>query len=258
MAIKKEKGNLSFVVSTNLSDVEIVTSNIDHPDVDFVLLFVPEDNSFKSSDKSVELNAVRKSAGDSLIEIRVSGVRYSDPDDPTYSDVEISGKGLKSIVEQLRQRLPEEYLEGKPFGVAVFAPVDICGWKANLDSDWTQSDIGSKVFDELCRSGIVINSVVSMFRRELFVAGFSFEAVEKGIPLTVSIAGKDLYTLDDKWYGEFNPSCQLNHSIGKVDFASSCDFVKMDFLELLSYGKEKRPLKSGVKSKKKKSRRIRL
>ena len=232
--------DVSFIVSTKLPDVEIVRSNINHPDVDFVLLFVPEHGSFKSADKLPELKAIRNFAGDSLIEIKVQGVRYFNPEDPIYSDVEISKKGLKSIVEQFREKLPKEYIDGKPFGVAVFAPEDICGYKANLDSSWTQYSIGSEVFDCLKLCGLNISSIVSMFPGELFVDGFSFEAVEHGVPLTVSVGVKDLSTLKDESYGErFCPSCYLNHNTREVDFETSSDFVKVDFLELLSYGKAK-------------------
>lgn len=240
MAVKNVHKDVSFVLSTKLPDVEIVRSNINHPDVDFVLLFVPEHGSFKSVDKLPELNVIRNIAGDSLIEISVPGVRYSNPEDPIYSDVEISNKGLKSIIEQFREKLPEEYIDGKPFGVAVFAPEDICGNKANLDSSWTQYAIGSEVFDFLKLSGLNISLMVSMFPGELFVDGFSFEAAEHGVPLTVSIGVKDLSTLRDESYGErFCPSCYLNHNTREVDFATSSDFVKVDFPELLSYGKAK-------------------
>lgn len=245
--------DVSFILSTKLPDVEIVRSNINHPDVDFVLLFVPEHGSFKSADKLPKLKAIRNMAGDSLIEISVPGVRYSVPEDPTYSDVKISEKGLKGIVEQFREKLPEEYIDGKPFGVAVFAPEDICGYKANLDSSWTQYSIGCEVFDSLKLSGLNISSMVSMFPGELFVNGFSFEAVEHGVPLTVSVGVKDLSTLKDESYGErFCPFCYLNHNTREVDFATSSDFVKVDFLELLSYGKGKtQSLKSSVKSNRK-------
>lgn len=251
MAVKTTHNNVSFIVSTKLPDVEIVRSNINHPDVDFVLLFVPERGSFKSADKLPELKAIRNNAGDSLIEISVPGVRYFNPEDPIYSDVEISKKGLKSIIEQFREKLPEEYIYGKPFGVAVFAPEDICGYKANLDSSWTQYSIGSEVFDSLKLSGLNISSMVSMFPGELFVDGFSFEAAEHGVPLTVSVGVKDLSTLKDESIGErFCPSCYLNHNTREVDFATSSDFVKVDFLELISYGKGKsHSLNSFVKSK---------
>lgn len=224
MAIRKKSGvspdhlnDIDVVFHGNLSDSDLVKTNIEHPDVDFVLRFRKERKGFILNEE--KYLAVEKFSGDSLIDVIVPDFKYSNPSDPDYSDVFLSETGIGKVVEQIKNRLPEQYLNGEPFGIAVFCYDDLSGKLHNVDSDWTQGESGRNVFNALRDSGLNISSIIVEPQPESFVNEFAFAAKENGCRV--------LYSSNKEFHLSFAPTKETSHARAQKAMKDNRQFSKV-------------------------------
>ena len=184
--------SVDVVISDDKSYEEVIVENIEHPSVDFVVT-IREYPLKKTANSTYEF--IDETAGDSLI--RIDSSNYF----PEGSRVNVGLEGFvdyehafcRNAVEQLASQLPEEYLNGEPFGICLIYDESITNRFKLAHPELSQlplsvsnslEGLGEQLFHTIQESGLNLNSVVMNLNCS-FLEGFAHAAVASKVPVSI-------------------------------------------------------------------------
>lgn len=189
----RHEASVDVVISDDKSYEDVIVENIEHPSVDFVVT-IREYPLKKTANSTYEF--IDETAGDSLI--RIDSSNYF----PEGSRVNVGLEGFVdyehafccNAVEQLASQLPDEYLNGEPFGICLIyddsitnrfklAHPELC--QSPLSVTNSLEGLGEQLFHAIQESGLNLNSVVMNLNSSSFLEGFAHAAVASKVPVSI-------------------------------------------------------------------------